>query len=122
MTICRHSVHVLRQLCYHSCRYASLSFSNTNTALLPVNTYKSRSLLSVESSSVDDVQPNKALMTVSTGLTNYKMDAEFDRNAQTSPRSEVLPDHGLHACSCPNRSCTDGRMNKQVHNRTLFEK
>ena len=121
-------IHSLRSLmlcssaykCSLSCRHASFfSLSNTNTALLPVYTHKSRALLSVESSSVDSVQHNKALMTVSTGLTNYDMDAEFRRPKRTISRSKG---RGLHTCSCANRNYSDSGINKQGHNRTLFKK
>ena len=110
-------------VCCRLCRHVSfLSLSNTNTALLPVNTHKSRALLSVESSSIDNVQQNKALMAVSTGLTNYDMDAEFRRSRRAVSRSKVLSGRGLHTCSCANRNYTDNSINKQGHNRTLLKK
>ena len=110
-------------LCFLSHRHTSyFSLSNTNTALLPINTHKSRALLSVESSSPDTTQHNKALMTVSTGLTNYDMDAEFRTPKRTISRSKGLSGRGVHACSCTNRNYSDSGINKQGHNRTLFKK
>ena len=108
--------------CSLSCRHASFfSLSNINTALLSVYTHKGRALLSAESSSVDTVQHNKALMTVSTGLTNYDMEAEFHRPRRAVSRSKGLSGRGLHTCSCSNRNYSGSGINKQGHNRTLFK-
>lgn len=107
--------------CRHVVPLPFLSSLNTNTALLPVNTHKSRALLSIEDSHMENKQRSHALMAVSTSLTNYNMDTEFKRPKRTVARPKVLSGLTSHTCSCPSRNYTDSIDGKQSHNRTLFK-
>ena len=102
-----------------------LSSSNTDTAILPISTHKSRALLSIENSLAETKRGDHALMTVSTGLTNYNMDAVL-KPKKTVVRPKMIRGFASHTCLCPNRNDSSadssGGSGRQNFNKTLFKR